>query len=115
MTEEMSAVMMDDARSFIAMCTPSLPTCLQRRELQVPPCPGDIKRHSALQYINKEILLEVDDNGVANEGPYFAHGDIKHGHGGDFLVQQYLQNINKKQENNNDTTVTTEPNGCCHR
>ena len=49
------------------------------------------------------------DAGGAEEHPYFAHEDIKHGHGGDFLVQQYLQNINKQEENNNDTTAEPIP------
>ena len=56
------------------------------------------------------LLLLLSQMGAAtDEGPYFAHGDIKHGHGGDFLVQQYLQNINNKQEVTITTATEPEP------
>ena len=51
---------------------------------------------------------EVEDDGAAKDSPYFSHEDIEHGQGGDFLVQQYLQNISKEEENN--SNIATEQN-----
>ena len=47
--------------------------------------------------------------GAAKESPYFSHEDVEHGHGGDFLVKQYLQNISKKDENNSNITTEQSP------